>query len=35
MESPKWKQISDIKARVFMVDQVKLAILKGTDPPPI
>jgi hypothetical protein len=30
MESPKRKRISDIKAGVFMVDQVKSAILKGT-----
>ncbi len=30
MESPKRKWISDIKAGVFMVDQVKSAILKGT-----
>jgi hypothetical protein len=30
MESPKRKRFSEIKAGVFMVDQVKSAILKGT-----
>jgi hypothetical protein len=30
MESPKRERVSDMKARVFMVDQVKSAILKGT-----
>jgi hypothetical protein len=30
MESPKRKRISDVKAGVLMVDQVKPTILKGT-----
>jgi hypothetical protein len=30
MESPKWKRISDVKAGVLMIDQVKTAILEGT-----
>ncbi len=30
MESPKRKRISDIKAGVLMIDQVKPAVLKGT-----
>jgi hypothetical protein len=30
MKSPKRKRISDVKAGVLIVDQVKPAILKGT-----
>jgi hypothetical protein len=30
MESPKRKRISDVKAGVLMIDQVKPAILEGT-----
>jgi hypothetical protein len=30
MESPKRKRISDIKAGVLMIDQVKPAVLEGT-----
>ena len=30
MESPKRKRISDVKAGVLMIDQVKSAVLKGT-----
>ena len=30
MESPKGKRISDVKARVLMIDQIKPAVLEGT-----
>ena len=30
MESPKRKRISDVKAGVLMIDQVKPAVLEGT-----
>jgi hypothetical protein len=33
MESPKWKRISDVEAGVLMIDQVKPAVLEGTEPP--